>query len=224
MGLEGPTGGAAGPGAAGPGAGVLLMAGAALAWRGRVPGSVLAPRGWVLPSRAPLEGAPGPGQGGGTGGSGAWLCPGSATWKVTPRGVVLPVVLAVLVAAVPSPWAQCPAGVWGGVRAGAPVPAGVCWSLIAVAVPLSADRCLGTWGSCPVAGWLAPLWAACSAAAGEELSEEQGGAVCSEGRAGCKTCCWLQHFVSCDTENVGMGVPKRLLSRNFSLCFAPDVF
>lgn len=48
--------------------------------------------------------------------------------------------------------------------------------------------------------------------------------MCLEGRAGCETCCWLQHFLSYDTENMGTGVPKRLLRRNFSLHFAPDVF
>lgn len=81
VGLEGPAGGAPGPGAVRPGAGVLLMSRTALAPRGWVSGSVLAPRGWVLRSRAPLEGAPGPGQGGGAGGSGARLCPGGAEWR-----------------------------------------------------------------------------------------------------------------------------------------------
>lgn len=82
--------------------------------------------------------------------------------------------------------------------------------------------------SCPGAGWLPPLWAAHSAAAGcrrrGNLSEGQGGAVCLAGRADPKTCCWLQHFVSYHTENTGTGAAQRLHSRKLLLHFAPDVF
>lgn len=64
--------------------------------------------------------------------------------EVPPQAVMLPAVLAVLVVA------QCPIGMWGGPRAGAPSAdwaregAWLCWSLTPVAVLLPAGRCLGT--------------------------------------------------------------------------------
>lgn len=94
-----------------------------------------------------------------------------------------------------------------------------------MAVPLTAGRCLGQQGSCPGAGCPPALWVPCSAAAGccsqGELSEDQGGALCLEGRADPKTCCWLQHFFSYQTNNVGSGATQRQHSMKLLLHFAP---
>lgn len=47
--------------------------------------------------------------------------------------------------------------------------------------------------------------------------------MCLEGRADPKTCCCLQHFVSCHTDNTGTSATQRLHGRKLLLHFAPDV-
>lgn len=189
-------------------------------------------------SWAPLEGATGLGLGGWTwqeqGPGCAW---GRAKSKVPPcRDVACDLGCAggcspIPVGSVPH-W--CVGRAVGRVRAEAPVPdwaregAWLCWSLVPVAVPLSAGRCLGTEGG-PALGQAGCLPCGLPAqqlpaVVGEETSEGQGGALCLEGRADPKTCCWLQHFVSYHTDNMGMGATQRRHSRKLLLHFAPDVF
>lgn len=119
----------------------------------------------------------------------------------------------------------------------------LCWSLDPVAMPVSAGRCPGSEGSCPVpkqrgqAGCLPTLWAACSAATSchkqgnlfDQSWQPQGG----ESQLGGEVLCiWrgpqdlllAAAFVSYHTDNMGTGATQRLHSRKLLFPFVPDVF